>query len=413
VAMGPGAGDNATGAATLIETARALTAGPRLRNDVVFVFDDGEELGVYRGGELFAADHSWARDVRLVVGIDTAAWGVPFVMQDSDDNGVLIRGYANAVDNPIAMGLDAGTNRDDDAEIGAFRRRGVPGIEIEDTYANVRQHTAGDRVEFVNPPSLQRMGDRVLALARSYGGMDLQHNTAADRTFFPLAGIGLIHYPASWGAVLAIVAIVFSLLAVVLACRRRLVHLSRCAIGVAVAVGVVTTGFVLAKVAVTIYASWEPDPRAGTPSELGEYLLPSSAPFTIVALAVIGAAAAGLWSLAERRIGTAAAGLGFLVVWAALSVFAYAAAPVGAYLFQWPAVAAAAAWVWVTIRGRGGTALVVPAALATALLTPQLLLSYFGGGVATLPMLSLASLVVGLAGPAIQWRSAHDQDGLA
>jgi len=48
VAQGPGGGDNATGAATLLETARALTSGPPMRNDVIFLFDDGEELGDYR-----------------------------------------------------------------------------------------------------------------------------------------------------------------------------------------------------------------------------------------------------------------------------------------------------------------------------------------------------------------------------
>jgi hypothetical protein len=409
VPMGPGAGDNATGAATMLETARALTAGPRLRNDTLFVFDDGEELGSYQGGELFAAEHPWAKDVRLAVGLDTAAWGVPFVMQDSDDNGVLIRGYADAVDNPIAMGLDASTNREDDAEIGAFRRRGVPGIEIEDTYANVRQHTAEDRIEFVHPPSLQRMGDQVLALARSYGTLDLRNNTAPDRTFFPLPGLGLVHYPASWGAVLALVAIVLTAVAVTLAFHRRIVRPSRCAMGVAAAVGMVTVGFALAKGAASVYASWRPDPRAGTPSQLAEYLLPSSAPFAIAALTAIAVALVLLWWQVARRIGTAAVGLGFLVVWAAFSALAYAAAPVGAYLFQWPALAAAAAWLWVAARDRGGLALLIPAAVATALLTPQLLLSYFGGGVATLPMLSLASLVVGLAGPALHWTAGHQR----
>src|SRR5271169_3164893 len=45
VATGPGASDNASGVATLLETLRALRGGSSLRNDVIFEFTDGEEDG--------------------------------------------------------------------------------------------------------------------------------------------------------------------------------------------------------------------------------------------------------------------------------------------------------------------------------------------------------------------------------
>jgi acetylornithine deacetylase/succinyl-diaminopimelate desuccinylase-like protein len=43
VQTGPGGNDDAAGVSTILETARALTTGPRLRNVVVLVFTDGEE----------------------------------------------------------------------------------------------------------------------------------------------------------------------------------------------------------------------------------------------------------------------------------------------------------------------------------------------------------------------------------
>jgi acetylornithine deacetylase/succinyl-diaminopimelate desuccinylase-like protein len=43
---GPGANDDGVGVATLLETARALKSGPPLRNDVIFLFTDGEEIGL-------------------------------------------------------------------------------------------------------------------------------------------------------------------------------------------------------------------------------------------------------------------------------------------------------------------------------------------------------------------------------
>ncbi len=47
VRYGPGAADNGASVAALLETARALRAGPPLSNDVLFVFTDGEETGLF------------------------------------------------------------------------------------------------------------------------------------------------------------------------------------------------------------------------------------------------------------------------------------------------------------------------------------------------------------------------------
>ncbi len=52
VATGPGASDDGAGVATLLETARALKAGPPLKNDVLLLFADAEELVCWARGAL-------------------------------------------------------------------------------------------------------------------------------------------------------------------------------------------------------------------------------------------------------------------------------------------------------------------------------------------------------------------------
>ena len=59
VQNGPGGSDDAAGVSTLLETVRALTAGPQLRNDVVVVLTDAEEACLC-GAEAFAASHPLA-----------------------------------------------------------------------------------------------------------------------------------------------------------------------------------------------------------------------------------------------------------------------------------------------------------------------------------------------------------------
>jgi hypothetical protein len=46
VPTGPGASDDGSGVAALLETARALAIGTPLRNDVIFLFTDAEEVGL-------------------------------------------------------------------------------------------------------------------------------------------------------------------------------------------------------------------------------------------------------------------------------------------------------------------------------------------------------------------------------
>src|SRR5216684_6900645 len=63
VAAGPGAGDDGAGVAAILETLRALRAGPPLRNDIILLITDGEEAGLL-GASAFVAEHPWAKDAR-------------------------------------------------------------------------------------------------------------------------------------------------------------------------------------------------------------------------------------------------------------------------------------------------------------------------------------------------------------
>ena len=68
-ATGPGASDEGSGVVTLLETMRALTAGPPLKNDVIFVFADGEERDML-GAHVFATQHPWMQEVGLALNFE-------------------------------------------------------------------------------------------------------------------------------------------------------------------------------------------------------------------------------------------------------------------------------------------------------------------------------------------------------
>lgn len=53
---GPGASDDGVGVAAILEAARAIQAEPRLRNDIILLLTDGEEVGLL-GAQAFADHH--------------------------------------------------------------------------------------------------------------------------------------------------------------------------------------------------------------------------------------------------------------------------------------------------------------------------------------------------------------------
>lgn len=94
VATGPGAADDMSSVAALLETVRALQAGPPLRNDVVVLVTDGEEAGLL-GADAWVRDHL-PRD-RLCLTLNWEARGVsgpPLLFETSPGNAPLVRTFA-------------------------------------------------------------------------------------------------------------------------------------------------------------------------------------------------------------------------------------------------------------------------------------------------------------------------------
>ena len=97
VAAGPGAADDMSGVATILETVRALRAGPPLRNDVTVVLTDGEEAGLHGA-------RAWVREQlapdRPTVVLNWEARGVDgpsLLFQTSPGNAGLVDAWAQSV----------------------------------------------------------------------------------------------------------------------------------------------------------------------------------------------------------------------------------------------------------------------------------------------------------------------------
>jgi len=198
VPTGPGANDDGTGVATLLETARALTAEPQLRNDVLFLFTDGEETGLL-GARAFVAEHPWAKEVGVVLNFEARGNGGPSVMfETSPQNGALIRALAKATSHPLANSLSYEIYKrlPNSSDMTVFKAAGWPGMNFAYINGLTHYHTQLDNLENVDARSLQHHGSYALALSRYFGADVSPAKPQDDAVYFDALGFLLVRYPA-------------------------------------------------------------------------------------------------------------------------------------------------------------------------------------------------------------------------
>jgi hypothetical protein len=198
VPTGPGANDDGVGVATLLETARALTASPSLETDVIFLFTDAEETGLL-GAHAFVTDHPWAKEIEVALNLEARGSGGPVVMfETSPQNGALIRALAKATAYPLANSLSYEIYKrlPNDTDLTVFKAAGMPGMNFAYIDGLTHYHTALDNLENVDARTVQHHGSYALALCRYFGATGDTATPEGDAIYFDAFGFLLVRYPA-------------------------------------------------------------------------------------------------------------------------------------------------------------------------------------------------------------------------
>src|SRR5215210_1253367 len=164
VPAAPGASDDGAGVATMLETLRALKAGPPLKNDVIFLFTEGEERGLL-GARAFVDSHPWARDVGVVLNLDTRGnTGSALMLETNDEGGWVVGEFAKAAPYPmttsdsVAFFKRSGANSD----LSVFLDAGLAGLQVSSTGGISHYHGPLDNLKELDERSLQHMGSYTL-----------------------------------------------------------------------------------------------------------------------------------------------------------------------------------------------------------------------------------------------------------
>jgi len=336
----PGANDDGSAVAIMLEVARAILAGPRLHNDVILVFTDGEEPAPRFGSSAFIAGHPWAGDIGFVINLEAVGSGGPSTLIGiSGSSGWITGQYIKAVPYPAAFSfltttaeLIGGSNSD----FTTFRDEGVAGVEFAYVRGSPIYHTPADTPERVSLRSLQQQGANALALTRHIGDLELGPSGDDSKAiFFNIGRFGVVQYPLTWALPMALVT--GAVLAATGWRQRAWLRILRSVAATAVTV----TGSAAAAVGVwTVLAS-----QRSAMGVAESYLYLAG---LLVLTAGIGIAVA---RVIRRKIGEGPDATGVVITWWALGLLTAIVAPGMSYLFVWPAFAGGVTLLWRTWAG--------------------------------------------------------------
>jgi hypothetical protein len=168
--VGPGAGDAGAGVATLLEVASILRT-ERLERPVIFLFNEGEELGLV-GARAFLAD-PLSGMVDSLVNLEARGVTGPVTMfETSLPTGPPVRAFARAVERPYANSLATDFYRQlpNYTDVNTFENRGWLTLNFAMVGNETRYHSAGDSLAALDLATLQHMGDQALAVSRELAG---------------------------------------------------------------------------------------------------------------------------------------------------------------------------------------------------------------------------------------------------
>lgn len=343
----PGAGDPASSGAVVLETVRALLAGPALRNDVIVAFIDADPNGLI-GDEAFVTGHPWGREAALVFAFASGGIRGP-VMMDAPTPAAtrFFTDVLRVAPHPVAYSPIVSVMQglgDGGSMLWAARANRTPGLQFMAFNANYAYHSMVNSVDQLDPRILQHHGSYALALTRHFGNRALTGAGApdgAELVFFNVLPDRVVSYPAAWAGVLAVAVGLLGIGVTAVGLRRRRLTWRGLAAGVLVFPLVVAGVMVVISLAWLAIKTFNPNHRVfliGVAYNAEVYLVGMAA--LAVALTTGFYSSIGRWC---RDVNLAAGALAWFGVLMGLTG---ALLPGFSYLFTWPLLAGLMVMGW-------------------------------------------------------------------
>ena len=335
-ATAPGASDCGSCVVTLLETARILKNESSLKNDVIFVFTDGEENGDL-GARAFVKEHPWAKDIRLAINFEAmGSGGASLLYSTSENNNALIKEFVKAVPYPFTSSffssfLNLFSAQRLGCDLEEYMDVGSAGLGFFYGADTPAYHTDRDSVEVIDPRSIQHQGSYALGLARHFGNINLSNITAdTDAVYFNILPGVVVYYSQAWVIPQMIFTGLLLIAVVILGIQRKQLTLKGISVSVVAFVLSIVSAVIVVNLVWWLVKILNPNLQIFI---IGNYQSNIyQAAFIALTIAVMG----GFYTWLLTKFHLHDLFLGAMFIWAGLMVLTSLLMPGASYLFTLP-----------------------------------------------------------------------------
>jgi hypothetical protein len=221
-----GASDNGAAVVTMLETLRILLNKAPFKNDIIFLFSDGEEVGLL-GAKAFIDQHQLAKNIGIVLNFEASGTsGQSIMFETSADNNWIISEFSKAVPYPIAnsVSYEIYRNMPNDTDLTPFKENGIKGLNFAFIDNRFDYHTGGDNINNTSVESIQHHGSYAVALAQHFGNIDLNNSEKGNAVYFNAIGNVFVHYSFIWIIPLTMLTCLVLLVVKVIGFRKKIIR---------------------------------------------------------------------------------------------------------------------------------------------------------------------------------------------
>lgn len=204
-AKSPGAADDGSGVAAVLEAVRALKARGPLDRDLIVLMTDGEELGL-DGARVFFSDHPWRERVGAVVNLEARGGGGRAMMfETGKGNAETIGLFARAApkvtggvtSNALAVFVYELMPNGTDFTIS--KDRGIGGLNFAFIGRPEQYHAAASTPEALDAGSVQHIGSQALEVLDSLTHARVLPEAKGDAVYADLFGLFILSHSTGMG----------------------------------------------------------------------------------------------------------------------------------------------------------------------------------------------------------------------
>lgn len=338
-----GAGDDASGVASILESIRALKSQEQpLQNNVWILLTDGEERGLL-GAELFADEFEYLAEIDLVLNFESRGSSGPSMMfETSENNAHLIPHFARATPYPAANSLMYTVYKilPNDTDMSVTKRAGLNGLNFAFTEDFLHYHTMLDTPENLSLASMQHHGSNLLGNVRHFGNTDFEQQSDSDFVYFNNVTGRLLYYPSGWSFPLAIITALLFLAYLIFLFRTKKITIGKYLVSLILFLLTIGVGALISFYGWQFIKMLHPDYEWIIQGEVYNHTW-----YFWTFLLLIGGLFTGIYSWIQNKLSTQQLISGPFTIWIIFSLVTAWYLPTAAYIFTWPALMGLTGWI--------------------------------------------------------------------